>query len=177
MNKGILIIVLLIITGCVTDKSYIPVNSTKKEIYIERNGITFHFSISGGNNKALIIALWFDSNVKIQKIKNIAFEISPNDRISLTLAKVHMSNPTKEVGFYRDTIFEKSSFKELPDEFRMTSIEGERKKIRYFFDYQSNKKIKARFLKIDYNIELEDGSVISGTLDLKLDKSHRFAIH
>ncbi len=175
-NYLLLLMILPLINSCVTHKIYVPINVPKELVYehITSNNLRFNFSISQGNNKKLIICIWFNDGVKQQEIKNITFDLLARDGSHLNLEPVEISSYVNKKDVYKGYIKSKS-FVEIPFEFRVTS--NNKIGTQLIFDYYSNKKITSKYLKVKYNIVLEDGSNFTDSFDLKLFKFYRFAIH
>ncbi len=162
--------------SCVVDKSYVLNKIPKEHIFdlIESNNLSFDFSVSHGDNKNLVISLWFKNDSKQLKIKNITFDIVPKDGSELSLETVEISSYINEKEIYNKQI-KRKTFEQIPYEYRLTHFEGIGTQC--IFNYVSNKKINSKYLKVSYKVILEDGSFLTDDFNLKFHKSSRFAVH
>ena len=162
------LMVAIIIQGClVVDQSYKSQHqTTNRETLFNKDSLNLSCELARGDKRFLTVLLQFSNNITPLQIKNISITSSSE---ALKHKAVSMSCWQQKI------IYNKSSFNDLPENARWTSIKGFG--VQYGFDFTSSHNINSKSLRISVLVEFKNGKSTEIEDEFYRTKHYYFAIH
>jgi len=177
MKSSVYLVIVFFCASCITvSKRYVPVTQIdpQNNSTFKKDALNFSVEVSPGDNKKINAYLWFDSDFAQEGIKDMIIDLSLGGTSNISLKAVKMTCLEKGIDAFKDSRFIVKNFKQLPEETRVTSIEGAR--VMYSFEFYSDKKIRTNKITFLYRVDL-NRSTKSDSMELKLVKSNHLSIH
>jgi hypothetical protein len=161
---------------CVCDKIYLPTYETDKDkTSFITNGVIISCYVPPAASNTIIIKVWFNDSSKCNYINDFNIEIAPVNLNIFSLNTVSATCLESKIIPLKDNKFIKKNFDLLPTEVKYTCINN--KKVYFTFEYTSTSSVELKKLKLNLHIVLDNETMLTKKLDLKINKSCSLRIH